>query len=203
LRTLIEKKAPIVYIGHLHHFDKGLHVYAQYTQYLLSVLTYFQSNGHHKILFIGARKPDSIQSEWEDMNVTIHKTLSIDFVEAVFDKEQLCQMITDRFSSQNRPSAIFCENLSDIQPIISSLNQLHLSIPEDVSIISVEHFKDAGVNFYPKITNVYVPVFEMGQAAIQLLMDYINGKLKSPYDFQLTIESKLIERDSVRNIATD
>jgi LacI family transcriptional regulator len=200
-RSLINKKVPMAYIGHIFQYNRGLHVYAQYNNYLNTVLSYFKEKKHKRILFLCLRDREELIMEWEDLNFYFHKELEIEFVKAVDDKNIVRDIITEHFSKEDAPTAIFSENLSDIQPIISSLNALQLSVPENVSLISVEHIKDAGHNYVPKLTNVYVPVFEMGKAAIKLLLEYMEDSLEI-YDTQIVLESNLIERDSVNELVT-
>lgn len=197
--SLIEKKVPMCYIGHILQFNKGLHVYAQYYNYLNNILSHFKEQGHKRVLFICLRDPKILIKEWESMNYKNHKELQIEFIKAIDNKSDLSKMIRERFLGPDIPTAVFSENLIDIQPIISSLNSLQLSVPDDVSLISVEHIKNAGNNYYPRITNVYVPVFEIGQQAAKLLLDYMTGKLEN-YDFQINLESCLIKRNSVKKL---
>lgn len=191
-RKVIKQKKPIVYIGQVKEFNKGLHVYAQYRQYIKNVFDYFISNSHTHIVYYGAKKEDELKRILLD-----YKEIKIEYVNAFISNNETHQKLRQCFNRDERPTAIFYEGLSGIQPVISILNELKLSVPEDVSIISVEHRKGLGENFFPPITNVYVPVYEMGKTATTTLIDYIEGQIEN-YDHQFDLDSVIIERKSVK-----
>ncbi|MFV0465240.1 MAG: LacI family DNA-binding transcriptional regulator [Lachnospiraceae bacterium] len=196
-RALIESKMPIVYIGHIHNYNKGLHVYAEYNQYLNTVLEYFYQTGHRKVFFICMREPDILIREWEDMGFFSHRKMEVIFVYKNMDQRALHETMKASFGQPNPPTGIFSELISDIQPIISTLTSLNLKVPEDVSLVSVEHILDQGTQFYPQLTDIHVPVVEMGKASIQLLLDYMNGKITpEEYDREVVIHSPLLIRKS-------
>lgn len=195
-RDLVESKHPIVYIGHIHQYNKGLHIYAQYNQYLNRVLEYFMQQGHNHVLFVCIRDPKTLIVEWEDLGYSYHNKMNIEFVNTPTTKAQMKEIIEKHFNNVNHPTAIFSEVLSDIQPIISTLNSLNLTVPTDVSLMSVEHIKNEGENYYPHLTNIYVPVYDMGRYATNLLLDYMSGS-QDNCNYELIIDSNLIERDSV------
>jgi len=200
-RSLIEAKLPIVYTGHIHNYNKGLHVYAEYNIYLNHVLEHFYNAGHHKVMFISIRDSETLIREWEDMGYDYHHKMDVVFLKNPFDKSKLHKSIKDAFKESTIPTGVFSELLTDVQPIMSSLASLQLSIPQDVSLISVEHILGQGSQFYPSMTNIHVPVVEMGKSAVRLLLDYLNGIiLPENYDQEVLIHSPLIMRESFRSL---
>lgn len=79
-------------------------------------------------------------------------------------------------SSPDRPTAFFC--MGDIQAfgVYRAAQELQLSIPEELSVVS---FDDLPINkvLYPELTTVNQPGFEKGQIAAQMLIDKINGEI--------------------------
>lgn len=189
-RKVIENKKPIVYIGQIDEFNKGLHVYAQHSQYLKKVFDYLRSKHHTHIAYYGTKSEQELKLIIQDDHVKIH------YIDPYQNPEALHQRFRQCFSDKQRPTALFKQSTEGIQPVISILNELGLSVPDDVSIICTEHIKGQGENYFPSITNVYVPVYEMGKTAAKVLLDYIEGTLED-YDQQFNLESKLIERGSV------
>lgn len=200
-RSLIEAKLPIVYTGHIHHYNKGLHVYAEYNQYLNHVLEHFYNTGHKKVMFVSLRDPEILVKEWEDMGYNYHHNMDVIFLKNPHDKSKLHNAIKVAFSESSVPTGLFSELLTDVQPIMSSLTALQLKVPQDVSLISVEHTLGQGSQFYPSMTNIHVPVVEMGRSAIRLLLDYLQGTIgPDEYDQEVLIHSPLIQRDSSRSL---
>ncbi len=200
-RKVIQEKLPLVYVGKILDYDQGMHVYAHYYKYTDQILRYFYENGHYKILFISYREQKHMINMWEQLNFKSYNKMEIDYIELPVNSSSdvINGMICEIYSHEKIPTAIFVDELSVVQPIMSILNSLGYAVPEDVSMISVEHIKGFGNSYYPRITNVHVPVYEMGKATATLLLDYIEGK-ETIYDCQITLESELIQRDSVKPI---
>lgn len=73
------------------------------------------------------------------------------------------------------PSAIFCCNDLSAIGVISGLVQMGLSVPEDVSVISIDNITVAEY-FIPPLTTLHVDAALMGEKSIQLLHDIIEGR---------------------------
>jgi len=84
-------------------------------------------------------------------------------------------LMKEFLSMEKRPTAIFA--FCDIAAIqaMEIIREKGLNIPEDIAIVG---FDDAGIaeNAIVPLTTVAQPVYEMGKAAAQLLMDVVNGK---------------------------
>lgn len=191
-KEAIINKKPIVYIGQVEGFDQGLHIYAQYHQYANQTLKYFIENGHRNIAYFGINEGKEIIEEL----CRNRENVIISYYNISNTIEDLQARIRAVFSKRDRPTAIFYDLFDQIQPLLSILNEMNLKVPEDVSLISVEHRKGIGASYIPQITNVYVPAYEMGKEAAKVLLDYLNGNIKE-YNQQFNLESRIIERDSV------
>lgn len=194
-REAILQKKPIVYIGHVEEFNLGLHVYAQYTQYIDKVLNYFVENGHQNIAYFGLTEHKAII----EGSLQKKKNILINYYNVPDTIEEMQERIRTLFCTKGRPTALFYESFEIIQPILSTLNEMNLKVPEDVSLISVEHKNGLGASYIPQITNVYVPAYEMGKVAARMLVDYLSGNIDE-YDQQFNLESNIIERGSVIKI---
>ncbi|MDC7124984.1 MAG: LacI family DNA-binding transcriptional regulator [Spirochaetales bacterium] len=195
LEKVLEVERPLVYIGNIHEYNRGLHVYAQYIEYLNDVLVYFKSKGHRSIAFLSQQNDKHLQKVWDAENKDGSKNLTIYYLDYK-NYDSFIDEVKEVFSKPDRPTAFFVENIGMIQQITTVLHELGLSVPDDVSLMSVEHVKGMGENFSPKITCMYVPVTKMGEAAIRLLLEYIEGKSDS-FNKKVNIQPALIERDSV------
>ena len=91
----------------------------------------------------------------------------------------------------------FCAN--DITAIgaMKALRQAHLSIPDDISIISIDDIEMAQF-ITPSLTTIRIPKTELGTMAVKLLNDRINHghSLK----LRLELPCDLIIRNSCRRI---
>jgi LacI family transcriptional regulator len=104
------------------------------------------------------------------------------------------QQTHELMSLANPPDAIFCAN--DLMAIgcLEALNELHLNVPGDISVIG---FDDREIAQYtrPPLTTMRLPQRQMGEIAAELLLDGTTDL--DPRLNQIKVECELIERESV------
>lgn len=81
-------------------------------------------------------------------------------------------------------TAYFCSN--DITAIgaMKAIKEAGLSIPKDISLISIDDIDTAGY-LTPMLTTVHIPVEEMGQMTAKILIDRIEGGHRLPIKMDL------------------
>lgn len=83
-------------------------------------------------------------------------------------------------------TAYFCPNDITAIGVMRALKEHNLSIPEDVSLISIDDIETAQY-LTPMLTTIHIPVDEMGQMTAKILIDRIEGghtlpmKISLPY----------------------
>ncbi len=198
LLELLNLKLPLAYIGEKLFPNNGLNVYAQFKQYNKDILNYFYSRDHRHIAVISweEEKLDTVIREFkEDVQSERLK------VKHYFDPDNLesyLNLLKKIFTSEDKPSALLVHDLSKVQQTINFLNNIHLSVPEDVSIMTIEHkYRDAEKCF-PSVTSVYVPAYQMGAEAAKILFAYLQES--RDYSREIIVDSKIIERKSVKKM---
>src|SRR5579871_5790408 len=93
-----------------------------------------------------------------------------------------------------RPTAFFAWNDVAAMHVLRALQDLGVRVPEEASLIG---FDDSPMvaTFTPPLTTVRQPYREIGEHAVQLLLDRIRGV--SPASHQQLLPATLIERNSV------
>ena len=95
------------------------------------------------------------------------------------------------------PTAIFAANdLSAIQTM-NVAHSLGLSVPDDVSVIGFDNVPESALTD-PPLTTIDQSIQTMGEEAVRLLVDLLNGVTDRP--LQVTLPTKLVERQSCRAI---
>jgi LacI family transcriptional regulator len=94
-----------------------------------------------------------------------------------------------------RPTALFCFNDSMAMGAYDVVKQLGLTIPGDVAIIGFDNHELIAAQLHPPLTTMELPHYEMGQWAVQYLLDHPEAAELEPV--QQTITCRLIERASV------
>jgi LacI family transcriptional regulator len=95
-----------------------------------------------------------------------------------------------------RPSGLFCFNDSMAMGAYEAVKQLGLTIPRDVAIVGFDNHELIAAQLYPPLTTMELPHYEMGQWAVNYLLDHVNGS-PSRRPVQHVVSCRLIERSSV------
>ncbi len=78
---------------------------------------------------------------------------------------------------------------------INALRDKGISCPEDVDVMGFNDNSMAAV-FYPKISTVAQPMYDMGSVGMRMLIKIVNNKPLD--DDQYVLQYYLVERDSVK-----
>lgn len=93
------------------------------------------------------------------------------------------------------PEAIFCANDTMALGCYDALRDLKLRVPEDVSVVGYDD-REIASQLRPKLTTFVLPQYEMGEIAVQYLIDGpMAMKLRQK---QIKVECTIVERDSVK-----
>lgn len=196
---IMEEEYPIVYIGKRIH-EKGMNVYAQFEQYHMKMIEVLRENGHRKILMYAMDIQDyylkvimeRVKKELPDMIVYLV------YLEVSEDIREQMLISVEQHIIRGGCTAIASMGAQETQLLLSVCAELHLAVPEQVSIISVEHTRNACQLLYPKISAFYVPAKTMGSGAAELLLNSIRGIDLD--EKSIEYETKYIERDSIRHL---
>ncbi len=95
----------------------------------------------------------------------------------------------------DRPTAVFVASDDMAVEVVSAAIAKRVRVPEDVSVVG---FDDNPVAAHARIplTTIRQPLKEMGRMGLEILVDQLSGKKKSPT--KLLIPTELIERQSCR-----
>jgi LacI family transcriptional regulator len=89
-------------------------------------------------------------------------------------------------SQPNPPSALFCGNDRTAMGAYQALKERGFRIPQDVAVIGFDNQEVIAAYLRPSLSTMALPHYEMGQWAVQYLLEHGNGgtkheKLKCPY----------------------
>lgn len=105
------------------------------------------------------------------------------------------QQLTDLLIRTERVTAIFTAGYYLALETLSLLRSLGLRVPEDVSFISFDDPPSAA-HLNPPLSTVRQPLYEMGERAMNLLLDVLMGSTPEPPTLYLPTE--LVIRESCR-----
>lgn len=195
---LLNLKMPVVYIGEKRLNNAGLNVYAQYKQYNKDILEHFYHRNHQHIAVISSENKlmESIIREFKmDQN---DDKLKVELFSYSGNLDSYLETLRTIFTQKDKPTGLLVQDIAKVQQTINYLNNLQVKVPDDVSIITVEHNFHAGEQFFPAVTSVYVPAYQMAVEATKLLFGYLQGNQN--FNKEIIVDSNIIERHSVKTI---
>ncbi len=75
----------------------------------------------------------------------------------------------------HRPDAVYVANFLMTVGLLKAAEEMGLRCPEDFGLVSFDDYPWLGI-FHPKLTTVELPKYQLGQEAVELLLDRIGGK---------------------------
>jgi LacI family transcriptional regulator len=115
-------------------------------------------------------------------------------LEGDFREETGLRISRDLFiSGRQRPSALFVSNNLMALGALQGLSELGLKCPDDFALASFDGFIFPDV-FRPTLTTVVQPAYEIGVRGAEILLQRLNGELKSdPLHIELSTELRIKE----------
>lgn len=109
-------------------------------------------------------------------------------------------IIKNLLTRKDRPDGVIASVEKFTTSIYLVCEELHLSIPQDVKVISFSNLAAAPI-LNPSLTTVTQPAFEMGKAAASVLFKSLEKKSYNLQQERIILPSKLIVRESTSNHA--
>lgn len=162
---------------------------------------YLLEKGKQNIAFVGVKK--DAMNAWGDRYIGYESALSDKLLKVddalVFTKNLKVStgyQAVEKFESLNKDyDAIVCASDEIAMGVINGLREKGKRVPEDVSVIGFNDNAVASV-FYPKITTIKQPSYDMGSVAMRMLIKILNKKELEQANYIL--DYKLIERESCK-----
>ncbi|KZE73124.1 LacI family transcriptional regulator [Paenibacillus elgii] len=103
------------------------------------------------------------------------------------------QVMRDWIQSGQVPTAVFAGDDAIALGVVEALEAGGYRVPEDVSVIGYDD-QELASEVHPRLTTIRQPAGQMGEYAVKVLLDKINGLSTEPTKFRLVPE--LIVRES-------
>ena len=79
--------------------------------------------------------------------------------------------------------------------LIDEFRRQDLQVPEDISVVGFDNLEQSSF-FYPPLTTINQPAYEIGRLTAKILMDKISGKRVE--NAAINLRPSIVERASVR-----
>ncbi len=118
---------------------------------------------------------------------------AVTFNEYCSSHEEAKKTTKQYFSKKIKPDAVFCMSDEILIGVMKSLNELKISIPEDVSVITLSDGFLPKI-YTPEITYIETSGYKLGKLAFTKMMDCLNGNTEAE---ELFISSPLVKGGSM------
>ncbi|HEX3051223.1 MAG TPA: LacI family DNA-binding transcriptional regulator [Aggregatilineaceae bacterium] len=203
LDVLREQNFPYVLVDQADDTDNSNVVEATNWQGAYEATHYLNQLGHTRIAFITGSlavrsaidRLHGYKAALVNCNIPVREEL---IIEGDY-QQQTGYEITRRLlqSAKPLPTAILASNDLSAFGAMDAAREYGLRIPDDISIIGFDDIPQASF-VYPKLTTVRQPLELMGQVAIKILLEQIEGPSHPPQ--RVALATQLVIRDSCRRI---
>ncbi|MBN8252185.1 LacI family DNA-binding transcriptional regulator [Priestia flexa] len=203
IQTVSNHLDNIIFVNHLADENTYDSVISDFERATESALEHLIQLGYQRIGYIGGREREHFingnQVIEDKRQTTFEKILekkgmfySSDVHIGEFAMAQGYELMEKAIKQGNLPEAFFIASDSMAIGAMRALQKANRKVPEDVAIVSFNDVDVAEFTSTP-LTTVKIYTEQMGQLAVNLLMDRINGR-KIP--LKVTVPTKLVIRDS-------
>ena len=153
--------------------------------------------GHRRIAFLGGRseldsahlREAGYRAAMEEAGIPADPAL---IRESRYAPDRAAEITRDLLELPDRPTAIFAANDVTAIRAMQVAHEYGLSVPEDVSVVGFDDIPEASLAV-PQLTTVRQPMQAMGRAAMEMLLDIINGVERETH---VRMSTELILRES-------
>jgi hypothetical protein len=165
-------------------------------------IDYLTRLGHKKIGFV-ANRTDT-EYEWFDIRLSCYRRkiqkLNQKLIEVwIILDENGKDSARELFRNHPEITTIFAIHDGRAIEVMQGVLEAGLAIPDDISVIGVDGFKETPSGF-PKLTTVGVSHFDIGYLATEILLKQVENE--NLFYGNLIVHSHLIERESCKSVET-
>lgn len=202
IKTVMEKEIPIVVINRHIDTDLVVNIMSNDTLGTYEAVDYLIKKNHKKIGLIQGNKElessvyrkDGYLKALKDNNISLNEEY---IISGKYNLQSGYECMKKLITLDNRPTAVFCSNDDIAVGAMKAIFEAGLNVPDDISIIG---FDDSSFCKYvtPTLSSVRKDSLAMSEyGGINLLNVIKNNQVDKE---KVYIESKLIVRDSVRDL---
>lgn len=197
--AFVKKRSGVIVGIDTNHEDIDNVGYDHYKVAIVAV-KHLIDNGHTKIGYIGGSglSGDIRQSQrYQGYHATLHSA-GIELnpkwvIDCAWNEDILIEKVSKLIETGDFPTAFFVGSDLMAMAVMSYFYEKNIRVPEDVAIIGLSNIE---VSKYsnPPLTTINIPTKEIGIAAVNLLMDRINGDDFLPR--KVSLPTRVVPRSS-------
>jgi LacI family transcriptional regulator len=201
VEELVDGGFPIVFADNKIDRDNVSYVTSDNYEGAYQAARYLISLGHRKIVFIKGSDEYSTETQrLQGFNKALAESnIKMDdrfYVDGQYDLKKSYLAVKSLLDASVDFTAIFAANDFMAFGAKQALDEYHLKVPDDVSLMG---FDDIPLSAAISLTTVAQPSNDMGRNAMILLLDYIHGRLKRPK--HILLKPSIVIRNSCKSLS--
>ena len=195
INQISKYKIPIVVVGD-YLSGKGLgSIHTNIREGITAIVSSYLQKGTNDILFVTTHQ--NLISETALINGIQDAYGKMQFnqiIETSTDYDESYQQFNDYFKT-NRHQLVIATNDKQAVAVINAAIENGIKIPEEMEVIGMFNTSYALMS-KPRLTSIYIPIYNMGALAVRLLTKMLNGEEIESYD--VAVKYQLMERESTK-----
>ncbi|MGO4889184.1 LacI family DNA-binding transcriptional regulator [Anaerobacillus sp. MEB173] len=196
-QDLVKANYPVVFIDRMVHDVKIPSVMLNNEKASDLAVTHFAEKGYKKIGIITTSVSHNVTPRIERVKgfkkSLVENNLPVinDFIKSL-EVDEIQQGLKDMLQQENCPDALLAGNDLVLMEILKYVKDHSINIPTELAVIGIDDVEFAGV-YYPTLTTIAQPTFEMGLKAATLILDKLQNKeidSEEIYRFEPTLISR-------------
>ncbi len=200
LKLLNDLNLPTVLIESKGQDDKLPSVVIDNVKAAYDAVTYLIEKGNKKIAFVGTN-PDlqnasglryvGYKKALEENNIELNENLiSFGGLKAIDGSEGI-----DKIMKNEKFDAVFCASDEVAMGVINTLRENKIKVPKEVDVVGFGNIYSSSI-YYPKLTTIDQPMYDMGSVGMRMLIKIINKKEVDAEHYVLG--HSIVERESCK-----
>ncbi len=144
---------------------------------------------HNRDIIIGERREQYFVEYMKKKGLYVPENI----LSSSFDSLSGYKMMKEMLSYRNHPNVYFAASDSIAIGAMKAIHEAKLEIPKDIGIFGFNDIPNATYTF-PPLTTIKVETEFMGEKAVELILEQINGRKVS---VKLTVATSLVKRESI------
>lgn len=190
-------QVPVVVVNNkIENMEKVASITFGYEHTLRETIIRPRLKNHEKPMFFlkldgAGRLFERLERSFINTHEEEHKTYGV--ISVADHYEQVYQRMCELFKTEKK-GFFLCYRDSIAAAVLNAALDNDLRVPEDVEILSLIGTKYASI-FRPKVSNMYLDMYQVGLSAMDMLVKLLDGEYYQP---RIKIESTYIELDSTK-----
>lgn len=194
-----EDEAPVVVIGHPSDAQSRYYVDNANEQAGFEAACHLLEYGHRRIVLAGydpqyiftVDRREGYERALREAGIPVREEYILPSEPLMRDDSEALRRL---FQSPERPTGVVCMDDAQAIALCRRLNEMGLSVPRDVSVVSFNN-TEASLYHNPPLTTFDLQPYQLGVRAMNLMLDLLTGAVTEPTS--IYVPFTLIQRQSV------